>query len=83
MTEMNESPVPPLDPQSETIRPASGPSTSDKVLSGVSIVAKVLVSMLWLAITIGGFAAGAPLVGAIGIVYLVYLWFFGGRWLLY
>jgi hypothetical protein len=81
--EKNESPVPPLNSQSESIRPASGPSTSDKVFSGISIFAKFMVSMIWLALTILGFAAGVPLLGIFGIAYLVYLWIFRGRWLIY
>ena len=51
--------------------------------AGVSMVAKVLTSFLWLAVCIAGFAAGQPIVGIVAALYLVYLWVFGGRWLIY
>jgi hypothetical protein len=56
---------------------------TDAVANGVNMTLKVLTSLLWAAVCVGGFAAGAPIVGVVAIAYLVYLWGFGGRWLIY
>jgi hypothetical protein len=58
-------------------------STMDKVTTGVNITAKILVSLLWLAGGIVCFAAGVWYLGLVAIAYLIYLWVFGGRWLIY
>ncbi|MFT3852178.1 MAG: hypothetical protein QM733_05495 [Ilumatobacteraceae bacterium] len=44
---------------------------------------KVMVSLFWALIGIVGVAAGQPLVLIPVVLYLVYLWLFGGRWLVY
>lgn len=55
----------------------------DAVDTGFRLVARILVSLLWIGITIVGFASGVWVIGVLGILYLVYLWFFRGRWLIY
>lgn len=58
----------------------------DVVATGVSIVARVIVSLLWAAVGVAVLLTGAhemwwvPLVCA---AYLAYLWIFRGRWLIY
>ena len=56
---------------------------ADAVGSGFRIVARVLVSLLWVVVTVAGFGSGAWPIGLLGILYLVYLWGFRGRWLIY
>jgi hypothetical protein len=58
-------------------------SRLDKVAAGASLVARVLVSLLWGAGGVVCFASGAWPAGLIAIAYLAYLWLFGGRWLIY
>jgi len=58
-------------------------SKFDATVSGVNIVLKVVVSLIWGAGMVGGFATGFWIVGVIAACYLAYLWFFGGRWLIY
>ncbi len=55
----------------------------DAVGRGVSILAKVMVSVLWIAVGAIAVAAGQPLLLLVVIPYLIYLWLFGGRWLIY
>lgn len=56
---------------------------ADAVGSGFRIVARILVSLLWIGVTVAGFASGAWPIGLVGIMYLVYLWVLRGRWLIY
>jgi hypothetical protein len=56
---------------------------ADAVVKGVNVTAKILVSLLWVAVCIVGFAAGQPLVGIFALLYLIYLWVLNGRWLIY
>lgn len=56
---------------------------TDAVVNGVNMTLKVITSLLWLAVCVGGFAAGQPIIGLVAIAYLVYLWVFNGRWLIY
>lgn len=58
-------------------------SKLDKVATGVSVRAKIVVNLLWLAGGIACVAAGAWCLGLIAIAYLVYLWLFGGTRLTY
>lgn len=53
------------------------------VATGVNVVAKLLVTALWVAVAIAGFATGAWPIGLLAIAYLIYLWVFSGRWLIY
>lgn len=55
----------------------------DTVANGVNLTAKIVVSVLWAAGAIAGFALGQPIIGIVATLYLVYLWVFGGRWLIY
>jgi hypothetical protein len=55
----------------------------DVATRGVNVTVKVFVSALWAAAGIAGFATGLWWFGLLAIAYLVYLWFFGGRWLIY
>jgi hypothetical protein len=54
-----------------------------KVGTAISITARILVSLLWAAAGAVGVAAGKPQVLLVVIPYLVYLWAFRGRWLVY
>lgn len=56
---------------------------ADAVVNGINIAGKVLVSLLWLGGAIVTFAAGVWWAGLLCIAYLLYLWVFGGRWLIY
>jgi hypothetical protein len=56
---------------------------TDAVVNGVNMTLKVITSLIWAAVCVGGFAAGQPIVGVVAIAYLIYLWVFGGRWLIY
>ena len=49
----------------------------------MGMVGKVLVSLLWAGGGIAAAAGGAPLALIPVVLYLVYLWAFGGRWLIY
>jgi hypothetical protein len=55
----------------------------NKIGRGVSIVAKVLTSVLWIACGVVGVSAGQPVVILPVVAYLAYLWVFNGRWLIY
>ena len=55
----------------------------DAAESAMSVTAKLLVSLLWVALCIVGFASGVWELGLVAIAYLAYLWLFGGRWLFY
>ena len=68
----------------EAVRaPPSGPSAWDTVGHGITVVVKLIVTVLWLGFIVLGFTAGVPWLGVIGIAYLAYLWLFGGRWVIY
>ncbi len=54
-----------------------------RVGRAVSLVAKLLTSLLWVGIAAAGAAAGQPVAAVFAAVYLVYLWVFDGRWLIY
>jgi hypothetical protein len=49
----------------------------------MSMVGKVLVSLLWVGGGIAATVGGAPLVLIPVVLYMIYLWAFGGRWLIY
>lgn len=55
----------------------------DVAEAGVSLVAKLAVTALWVVVAIAGFSVGQPILGIAAIAYVVYLWLFGGRWLIY
>lgn len=64
--------------------PASGWQQAGELFDvGTRIVARLLVSLLWLGVTIAGFGSGMWFIGVLGILYLVYLWAFRGRLLIY
>jgi ABC-type Co2+ transport system permease subunit len=46
-------------------------------------VARLFTSLLWVGGGIVAFSIGQPLIGVVAIAYLVYLWVFRGRWLIY
>jgi hypothetical protein len=54
-----------------------------KVGTAMSITAKILVSLLWAAAGVAGAAAGKPQALLVVVPYLIYLWAFRGRWLIY
>ena len=56
---------------------------TNAVTNGVNMTLKVMTSLLWLAAGIGGFVAGQPIFAVAAIAYLIYLWVFGGRWLIF
>ena len=56
---------------------------ADAVVNGVNMTLKVITSLIWVAVCVAAFAAGQPIVGVVAIAYLMYLWVFGGRWLIY
>jgi hypothetical protein len=56
---------------------------TDAVVNGVNLTMKIITSLIWVAGGIGAFVYGAPLLGIVAVLYLAYLWVFGGRWLIY
>lgn len=61
----------------------AGRGVLDVVGASVSVVGKVLTSSLWGLGGVLALGAGEPLGALVAVVYLVYLWVFGGRWLIY
>jgi hypothetical protein len=55
----------------------------EAVNTGINVTLKLVTTALWVAVTIAAFSLGSPIFGVVGIVYLVYLWVFGGRLLIY
>jgi hypothetical protein len=56
---------------------------ADAVVNGVNMTMKIITSILWILAGIGAFSLGHPIIGVVAVLYLVYLWIFGGRWLIY
>jgi hypothetical protein len=54
-----------------------------KVGTAISITANIMVSLLWAVGGVAAAASGTPQILLIVIPYLVYLWAFKGRWLIY
>jgi NADH:ubiquinone oxidoreductase subunit 6 (subunit J) len=55
----------------------------DVAARGGRFALRVLVSALWAAAGVVAVAAGEPLAVVLVVIYLAYLWVFGGRWLIY
>lgn len=56
---------------------------ADAVVNGVNMTMKVITTLLWGAFGIAAFSLGHVWLGIVAVLYLVYLWVFGGRWLIY
>lgn len=55
----------------------------DRFANAVGGFAKLVVGLIWGAGAVVMFGSGQILVGLVAVLYLVYLFVFGGRWLLY
>lgn len=64
-------------------RGRTGLSGWDKFGAAVGGFAKLLVGLLWAAGGAFMFSQGQVVLGLIAVAYLIYLFAFGGRWLLY
>lgn len=72
---------PPL--SSSPARPSALVRGASATMTGVRFLARVAVSLLWVAVAVVAVQEDKLWVAGIAAAYLVYLWIFRGRWLLW
>jgi hypothetical protein len=67
----------------ETVGPKPEGEGMDALHRNLQDLNRILVSLLWIMGAVIAIGIGAPVLALIPVAYLVYLWGFGGRWLIY